>query len=359
MTSISNITEELKVKVRSLVKQVVVNEHSNPNKHMIKEMPGRINLACPYCGDSSNDSLKKRGNLYWTTLQYHCFNCGHHTDVYNLLKDHDIRLKDKMDSINIIEYIKEHKVETNNVETLQYGIFQKIHELSPTRKEIKDAFNFEEIEIGSPAFFYLRKRLLGKKLENFLYSPSDKRIVVLNLAPKDKIIGFQTRSLNKRKNTRYLTYDLEKIYGEMKKPLEISEEEMMSIKKLSTIFGIMMVNFQEDVTIFEGPIDAMFMHNTLGLASAGRSTEELDEIPTIRYMFDNDEVGKKKMIEKLKKGKRVFMWSRFIKENKMNIYNSQIKDLNDLVISSWEHKNKCLTKVNDYFTDSQLDVYYL
>ena len=71
MTSISkNISEELKVKVRSLLKQVVVNEHSNPNKHMIKEMPGRINLACPYCGDSSNDSLKKRGNLYWTTFEF-------------------------------------------------------------------------------------------------------------------------------------------------------------------------------------------------------------------------------------------------------------------------------------------------
>ena len=43
----------------------------------------------------------------------------------------------------------------------------------------------------------------------------------------------------------------------------------------------------------------------------------------------------------------------------MNIYNNQIKDLNDLVISSWKHKNKCLTSVNDYFTNSQLDVYYL
>ena len=359
MTSISNISEELKVKVRNLVKQVVVNEHSDPNKHMIKEMPGRLNLACPYCGDSSDDSHKKRGNLYWTTLQFHCFNCNHHADVYNLLKDHGIRFKDKMDSINVIEYIKEHKVQVNDIETLQYGVFQKIHELSPTRKEIIKAYNFEEIEVGSPAYFYLRKRLLGNKLENFMYSPSDKRIVVLNIAPGDKVIGFQTRSLNKRKNTRYLTYDLEKIYKEMNKTLEASPEEIMSIKKLSTMFGVMIVNFQEDVTVFEGPIDAMFMHNTLGLASAGRSTDELDEIPTIRYMFDNDEVGKRKMIEKLKKGKRVFMWSRFIKESKMDIYNSTIKDLNDLVISSWKNKNKCLTRVNDYFTDSQLDVYYL
>jgi hypothetical protein len=145
----------------------------------------------------------------------------------------------------------------------------------------------------------------------------------------------------------------------MNRELTAEPEEIASMKKLSTLFGIMMVNFQEDVTIFEGPIDAMFMQNTLGLASVGRSTEELDEIPTVRYMFDNDEPGKKKMLEKLKRGKRVFMWSKFIKENNLNIYKKKIKDLNDLVMVSWESKSKCLNKVNNYFTDSRLDAYYL
>lgn len=354
-----NITEELKVKVRKLVKSVALKEHSDPNKQMLKEMPGRLTMACPYCGDSHNDTFKKRGNLYWTTLQYHCFNCGTHTDVYGLLKDHGIGFKDKMDSINVIEYIKQNKVETNQVEVLQYGIFQKILDLAPTRSELKKSMNFIEIEPGDSAWFYLRNRLLQNKTENFLYSPKDKRLVVLNLGPNDKIIGYQTRSLVKKKNSRYLTYDIEKIYEEMNKTLDATPEEIASMKKLSTLFGIMLVNFQEDVTVFEGPIDSLFMQNTLGLASVGRSTDELDEIPTVRYMFDNDEPGKNSMLKKLKKGKRVFMWSKFLKETNMNIYKNKIKDLNDLVMVSWENKSKCLTNVNKYFTDSQLDAYYL
>ena len=65
------------------------------------------------------------------------------------------------------------------------------------------------------------------------------------------------------------------------------------------------------------------------------------------------------MLEKLKRGKRVFMWSKFIEENNLNIYKKKIKDLNDLVMVSWESKSKCLHSVNSYFTDSRLDAYYL
>jgi hypothetical protein len=156
-----------------------------------------------------------------------------------------------------------------------------------------------------------------------------------------------------------LTYDIEKIYQEMKLPLSASEEELVALKKLSTLFGIMNANFQADVTVFEGPMDALFMSNSIALASVNRSTEELDEIPTIRYMFDNDEAGKGKMLEKLKKGKSVFMWSKFIEEANLDKYPDRIKDLNDLVIVSWKNKIKNLGKIINYFTDSKLDAYYL
>ena len=232
-----------------------------------------------------------------------------------------------------------------------------------------------EIQPGDPAFFYLRNRLLSNKLDRFMYSPKDKRIVVLNLAPKDKVIGFQTRSLIKKANSRYLTYDLEKIYEETGKELVISEEELVSVKKVSTLFNVMMVDFEREVTMFEGPIDSMFIPNSIGLATAGRSTEEFDEIPTIRYMFDNDVTGKKKMMEKLRRGRKIFIWEKFLKEtgierdwdnflkntdkNNRDKYPKQIGDLNDLVIAAWLTKNKCLNKLMDYFTNSKLDAYHL
>lgn len=369
------ITEELKSKIRSLFKQVIVKSHHEHSKQMIKEMPGRITMACPYCGDSTTDNKKKRGNLYWDTLQYHCFNCSAHSNAYQLLKDHHVSFKSTDDTIQVIDYIQAHKVETNNVEVLEHDVFKLTHELAPTRKEVKEWFGFKEVEAGDPAFFYLRKRLLSSKLNRFMYSPSDKRIVVLNIAPKDKIIGFQTRSITKYRNARYLTYDLVKIYEEAKKELKISEEEIASVKKVSTLFNVMMVDFERDVTMFEGPIDAMFIDNSIGLATAGRSTEEFDEIPTIRYMFDNDETGKKKMMEKLRRGRKIFIWEKFFKETKIeqdwdmflkntpknerDKYPRNIGDLNDLIIASWLTKNKCLSKIYEYFTDSKLDAYHL
>ena len=150
-------------------------------------------------------------------------------------------LEDKMDSINVIEYIKSHKLKVNEVKTMQYGIFQKILELAPTREELKKHMKFVEIEPGDYPWFYLKDRLLQNKTDRFLYSPSDKRLAVLNLGPGNKVIGYQTRSLVKRKNSRYLTYDIERIYEEMDRELTAEPEEIAGMKKLSTLFGIMMV----------------------------------------------------------------------------------------------------------------------
>ena len=375
MTSISKIDESLKQKIRSLVKQVVVNEHSDPNKKMLKEMPGRLSLACPYCGDSHTDTYKKRGSIYWDSLQYHCFNCSAHGDVYSLLKDHHVGFKDREDSIAIIDYIQEHRVQTNAVEVLEHDVFKTIYDLAPTKEELTKHFGYLPIQPGDPAFFYLRGRMLSHKLENFMYSPKDKRILVLNLAPNDKVIGFQTRALSKYRSARYLTYDIEKIYQEMDRELNVSEEELISLKKISTLFGILKVDLQRTVTMFEGPIDAMFMMNSIGLATAGRSTSEFDEIPTIRYMFDNDKTGKEKMMQKLRRNKEIFMWGKFFDETKLDIkwenylkkidknnrdkYPKEIGDLNDLVRVAYYLKDDCIKNLSNYFSNSKLDAYYL
>ena len=369
------ITEDLKIKIRSLVKQAIVKAHHEPSKHMIKEMPGRITMACPYCGDSTTDHKKKRGNLYWDTLQFHCFNCGVHSNAYQLLKDHHIKFQSTDDSIQVIDYIQEHKMETNEIEVLEHDVFKLTYDMAPTRVELMEWFKFKEVEPGDPAFFYLKNRLLASQMNRFMYSPKDKRIVVLNVAPNDKVIGFQTRSIDKRSNSRYLTYDLEKMYQEIQREIALTDEELIGVKKLSTLFGVMTVDFEREVTMFEGPIDAMFMQNSIGLATAGRSTLEFDEIPTIRYMFDNDTTGKKKMMEKIRRGKQIFTWEKFFKDTKIDKdcedflqklnkderdkYPKQIGDLNDLVIASWLTKNKCLAQIQKYFTNSRLDAYYL
>lgn len=355
----SKITEELRFKIKTLFKQVVVKEYGSGGKTMLKDMPGRISLACPYCGDSSKDETQKRGNLYWDTLQYHCFNCGQHSDAYQFLKDNGIRLNSD-DTIELIDYVKEHKIDVNHAEVLQHNVITTLLELAPTKQTLRDKLGFEDIKVGDMPWIYLRNRMLSKKLEYFMYSPRDKRLYIMNIGPGDKVVGMQSRSLVKTKSSRYLTYDLMKIREWLEEDnSNINEELISSINKVSTLFGILQVDMTRPVTIFEGPMDSLFMHNSLALASAQRDTTELDEIPTVRYMFDNDKVGKEKMMQKMKRGKSVFTWDKFITKNKMDKYHKPIKDLNDLVMAAFETKSDCLKRIEEYFSTSPLDAYYL
>lgn len=360
MTSTSNLSEDLKQKIRGLAKQVVVEHHSAPSKQMLKEMSGRLTLACPYCGDSTKDESKKRGNIFWDTLQFHCYNCGHHTDVNNFFKDHGIRFGNSDDTIQVIEYIKEKKVDVRDIQTLQHVVYNKAVELAIPVQDFMKFFKAKYIQPGDYAWFYLRGRMLHQYTDQFLFSDMGKRLWILNKTPDGKILSCQSRQLGRTAKSKYLTYDLEKLYEEMKRPFPVEGDDAIAVNKLSTLFGIMQADMMRPVTVFEGPLDAKFVSNSIALATAGRSTTELDEIPTIRYMFDNDETGKKKMLEKLKKGKAVFMWSKFLDDTKLNIYSDSIKDLNDLVKKCFElRKPEALKRINEYFTDSRLDALYV
>jgi len=358
MTSTSNIqlTEELKDKIRYALKQVVSQVHPEPNKKLLKDMHGRITCACPYCGDSHSDDTKKRGNIFWDTLQYHCYNCSYHTNLYSFLKDHEVKLATSDDSFMVIDYIKQNKIQVNSESVLKHDALRKVQELSIDIDTFKAKFKAKVIEPGDWIWFQLKDRLLHNRVDDFLYSEKEHRLWILNFGADNKIIGAQTRRM-KGYGQRYLTYDLPKLYEEMGQPLELSNEELTSLTKVSTLFGIMQLNFQRPITIFEGPLDAKFMANSLALATAGRSTDDFDEIPTVRYMFDNDKTGKKKMAEKLKKGRPVFMWSKFLKENGLDTYN--IKDLNDLILKCFELKIDAHKKIDQYFTSSQLDLWYV
>jgi hypothetical protein len=150
---------------------------------------------------------------------------------------------------------------------------------------------------------------------------------------------------------------MERIYDRLKTPHGLSADIIESINKMSMLFGIMQVDMSQDFTIFEGPIDAKFMRNSVGITGVKKKVSEFDEIPTARYMFDNDIEGKRKMIEKATAGQRVFMWKKFLED--YHIPSKKVKDLNDLVMYEYNNRTGCLPNINSYFTTSSLDIIYL
>jgi len=350
------ISSEMKTRIIDKVVRVLHHSHSHPEKRRILEGRDRLNFACPYCGDSSTSANKKRGNLYWNDLYVHCYNCSAHVSLDTFLKDFNSNFEGE-DRVEVLNYIKENKRSFSLGESLDFYLFDKIKELALTFDELAVGFNIYPINsLTYRAYPYLKSRLLQHKTNQFGYDPRKKELFVFNLTPDGKIVGFQTRDLE-GKGPKYKTWNIQRIYDRLKKPLNVSEEDLDNLNKISMLFGILTADLSRDFTIFEGPIDAMFMTNSIGLTGVKKQILEFNEIPTARYFFDNDIEGKTRMIEKLKSGQTVFMWDKFLKD--YSIPAKKVKDLNDLVKYEYENRTGCLKSIDRYFTNNHLDIIFI
>jgi hypothetical protein len=352
------ISSELKARIIDKIIRVLHINHTHSEKKQILEGRDRLNFACPYCGDSTSSARKKRGNLYWNDLFFHCYNCSTHVSLDTFLKDYDQNFEGD-DRIDVLNFIKENKKSISYGESLDFYLFDKVKELALTFDELSLGFNIYPINsLSYRVYPYLKSRLLHHKLNKFAYDPRKKELYVFNLTADEKIIGFQTRSLGSNDTgPKYKTWNIQRIYDRLKKPLDLSEEDLNNINKISMLFGILTADLSRDFTVFEGPIDAMFMTNSIGLTGVKKQVIDFNEIPTARYFFDNDIEGKTKMIERLKGGQTVFLWDKFLKD--YNIPHKKVKDLNDLVKYEYQHRLGCLTSIDKYFTNNHLDLIFI
>jgi hypothetical protein len=347
----------MKARIIDKVIRVLHHSHSHPEKKQILEGRDRLNFACPYCGDSTTSPRKKRGNLYWNDLYVHCYNCSAHSSLDVFLADFNENFEGE-DRVEVLNYIKENKKAVSYGESLDFYLFEKIKELALTFDEVSLGFNIYPINQSTyRAYPYLKSRLLHHKLNQFGYDPRRKELYVFNLTADGKILGFQTRDLDGNNGPKYKTWNIQRIYDRLKKPLDLPEEDLDNLNKISMLFGILTADLSRDFTLFEGPIDAMFMTNSIGLTGVKKQIADFNEIPTARYFFDNDYEGKTRMMEKLKSGQTVFLWDKFLKD--YSIPAKKVKDLNDLVKYEYEHRTGCLRSIDKYFTNNHLDLIFI
>ena len=356
MTEEISISSDLRARIIDKIARVLYRNHNHSEKRKHLESRGRLNFACPYCGDSTTVNRKKRGNLYWNDLYFHCYNCSEHKSLDDFLKDFDENFEGE-ERITVVNFIKDNRKHFSLGESLDFYLFEKIQALALSFEELSKGFNVYSInELTYRAYPYLKSRLLHHKLEHFGYDPRRKELYVFNLDTKGNIVGFQIRGLEGN-GPKYKTWNLQRIYNRLRIPLNLPDEEVDAINKISMLFGILRVDLGRDFTIFEGPIDAMFMSNSIGLTGVKKKIVDFDEIPTARYMLDNDIEGKTKMIQKIKNGQKVFLWGKFLECYK--IRDKRIKDLNDLVKFEYKERTGCLDFIDDYFSNDPYDIVFL
>ena len=334
---------EITPKIQEILKKVFPG---NASKQKIRVHKDRISFAAPCCGDSAHDNYKKRGNIIlegkFKNL-YKCFNCGTCMSVQNFLKKYDQNI-----SLGMADYISDKargfaKESSSNVSYLYDD--ETIDEYAIDREYFRQILNLTECN----EYCYGKTYLINRRQYNFskfMYSKQANKLFVLNLTKSGKIFGIQVRRFGDS-NAKYKTYSLQKIHEIILKDNVTVPDD---INELSMIFNILLVDYSNYVTVTEGPMDSFLIKNSIALCGAGKKVE----FPFMtRYLFDDDKPGREHAIEKIKEGYRVLMWENFKKD--LGIKSGKKLDMNDVIMWCYDN-NKVCPKIDDYFSENELDL---
>lgn len=326
---------------------------SDPIKQKVREHKNkRITGSCPYCGDSLESSWKQRGNIILEgkhKYYYKCFNCGEFKRVDQFFKDFKIDL-----SLDVISYITENKGDFYTSSGSRYDIsllmdVSTIEGYAIDRQELKTKFGLIEAK-ESPVWSWLNKRLQFQD-KKFLYNQYKNYLLILNLTPSGKILGFQKRPFQTfHGSSRYLTYSLTGIYELLQRTEKVPDE----IDTLSQLFDICLINFNQAITIFEGPMDSFLFRNAI--ANGGANKHFPIDIPR-RYFYDDDKTGRENALKRINEGYPIFLWERFKTDYGLPFKPEHGKkwDLNDVMI--WfKTKGIPVPLWDKYFSDDPMDV---
>lgn len=307
--------------------QKYINLLSSRLRNFKRKGPSLYNFSCEICGDSDTNKSKARGYIYQNKggLWYHCHNCGVGMSAKNFIKKVDQNLYNEM----MLEYIAESKTpeQIENEEffaKLKKPVFlksgplknlKKISQLSPNDKVKKYVVdrkipNFYHSRMFScPNFMRFTNNLIPRKFSEEALLNDELRLLIPFFDKDKNVFAYQGRSLRKT-STRDVKYITIFLNDDMPK-----------------IYGLDTVDETQRVYVFEGPIDSMFIHNSIAAAggeliSVGNHIDRMTSV----LVFDNEPRSKEtvKKIEKaIYNGYRVCIWP----ENLVH------KDVNDMILA--------------------------
>lgn len=368
--------------IKEFVKNVLsIRFKSDRNKQEINdEDSGKLNFACPYCGDSEKDSTKKRGNLYLNTNSYKCFNdgCLKWVPLNKFISNFALRYNLPIPNISVKEARNPVKIETRRGGIIEFLMNPRVKRSLLDFSYIQSRFFLIPCK-DSPEGSKIREYINSRKLEDLpafeqtcYYDSNNNKIFIFNLDIRSgKVLGFAMRMIDSDySGPRYNI----KNYSEFLDSGIISDVDDEIIKKIDAInnyYNILNVNFGEKITVTEGQIDSMFVKNSISTTGITKSKTILKTLLSkrnSRILFDNDRAGKSESIKLISEGYSVFLWSKLISDLKKSYFErikviNRIKDVNDLYKFMCEVTETNFDKFNEYideyFSESIYDMHLI
>jgi len=283
------------------------------------------NYSCPVCGDSTKNKLKARGFIYrkGNDLFVKCYNCGHGTNIGNLIKYVDATLYD--------EYVLERYKGGASKHNAHKDVSSILPEENPKLELLMDSVldgvkRLDMLDGDHPAVQYLINRKIPRDKWDLLYfAPKFKaytnsvtakfqepildehpRMIIPFFKPNGKCFAFQGRAYGSEE-PKYYT-------------IKVDETE-------EKIYGLDRVDYSKRIYVVEGPIDSLFLPNAIAVSGASFDTPTIRQLLTNATIVMDNEPRNKDIVKQLDKyielGYNVCMFPDNIQE----------KDINDMILA--------------------------
>ena len=283
-----------------------------------------FNVRCPICGDSSKNKRKMRGYFYKkdNAMMYKCHNCSHGAYFGTMLKT--------MDSLLYKEYTLENYANSTG-HTTQRKKPEGLPDFKPKFKEknILDTImdRLDTLPAEHEAVQYANSRGLPKEAHKRLYCIDNiKNAVALNEKYRNSLITDEPRLCMPFINDegKLTGLSMRGMRGEALRYIQLKIDE-----DAPTVFGMDIVDINSPITVVEGPIDSLFIPNSVACAGTSFNKIEALRLPKdlITIVFDNQPKNKEivKLMEKyIDLGYNICLWP----ESTVG------KDINDMILEN-------------------------
>ena len=289
------------------------------------------NCRCPICGDSQKNKNRARGYFYQkgNNYFYRCHNCGISTTLYKFLEQVSPAL------------CREYALERWKGGENGHSNYTK-----PKFKFEQPSFDGKRITLPSVAELaddhecteYVRSRNIPVSFEEDLFYAENFAEFVHQFLP-EKQVGEEPRLIIPLRDAD------KKLIGFQGRAIYPSEVKYITIKfdedQEYLCYGMDRVDLNETVFVTEGPIDSMFLSNSIAIL--GMNHELNPQVKKPVFVLDNEPRNREvlKQYEKLiKQNRKICIWPD----------NIQQKDVNDMVLNGMSRSEVRQTIIDNTYS---------
>lgn len=290
-----------------------------------KKNDNTYNCRCVICGDSQKNRRKARGYFfaYKTDLRYKCYNCDISLNFGNFLKTQDGNLysqyafekySEGQSLTKIANVVPEVKFEEPKFKNTEERLLDRLLTRLDTLPDDHEAVQF-----------VINRKIPKTKYKQMYYIENVKDIAQLNEKYKENIKGEEPRLVLPfyDSDSQLSGVTCRALRGEALRYITVKVKDNVPL-----LFGIDVVDRTKPIYVVEGPIDSLFLDNSIAIG--GTSFGKLGEtgLPkeNLIVIFDNQPRNKdvcKIIAKNIEQGYNVVLWPQNLVE----------KDINEMVLA--------------------------